>query len=131
MFPRLQWTLDQLKERRIGITHIVWQQGESEAAERSPDPDQWMAHFRAMVAAIRAAGTSAPIYVAQCTICRNPPNEMIRAAQRQVVDPDGGILPGPDTDLVGLDERYDGCHMSAAGLRHAAELWCEVLCRTN
>jgi Carbohydrate esterase, sialic acid-specific acetylesterase len=131
MFPRLQWTLERLRERQIKITHIAWQQGEADSADRNPNPEEWMTHFIAMVDAIRAAGAEAPIYVAQCTICSNDPNEKIRAAQRRVVNPALGIFPGPDIDLIGRDERYDGCHLSATGLRHAAELWYETLRRTT
>ena len=131
MFPRVEWALERLHERRIRITHILWQQGEAEAATNNPDPKEWMRHFTAMVGAVRATGVEAPFYVAQCTVCCNEPNEVIRSAQRQVVDPKTGIMPGPDIDLVGRDERYDGCHMSAAGLRHAAELWYEALCRVT
>jgi hypothetical protein len=131
MFPRLEWTLARLRERRIGITHIVWQQGEAEAAQDNPNPQDWVRDFMAVVAAIRAAGTDAPIYVAQCTICCNDPNEAIRVAQRRVLSPPAGILPGPDIDLIGREERYDGCHLSAAGLRHAATLWYEALCRDH
>jgi hypothetical protein len=127
MFPRLRWALDRLREKQAKITHIVWQQGEAEAAERNADAGEWEGNFSAMVDAIRAAGVEAPIYVAQCTICCNDPNEKIRAAQRRVVNPSAGILPGPDIDLIGRDERYDGCHLSAAGLQHAAELWYEAL----
>jgi hypothetical protein len=131
MFPRLQWTLERLRERQIKVTHIAWQQGEAEAGEPNPNPEAWTRHFMAMAGAIRATGTEAPIYVALCTVCCNDPNEQIRGAQRQVVNPAAGILPGPDIDLIGHDERYDGCHLSADGLRHAAELWCQALCRPN
>jgi Carbohydrate esterase, sialic acid-specific acetylesterase len=131
MFPRLQWTLEQLRDRQIKLTHIAWQQGEAEAGEPNPDPEEWMRHFTAMAGAIRMAGTDARIYVAQCTVCCNDPNEQVRTAQRQVVNPAAGILPGPDIDLIGREERYDGCHLSAAGLRHAAELWYAALCRMN
>ena len=131
MFPRLQWTLERLRERRIKITHIAWQQGEAEAGEPNPNPEEWMRHFTAMACSIRAAGTDAPIFVAQCTICCNDPNEQIRTAQRQVVNPAAGVLQGPDIDLIGRDQRYDGCHLSAAGLRRAAELWYQALCRPN
>ena len=44
-----------------------------------------------MTDAIRSAGVEAPIYVAQCTICCNDPNETIRAVQRRVVNPAAGI----------------------------------------
>ena len=131
MFPRLQWTLERLRERRIKITHILWQQGEAEAATSKPSAEDWIRHFMAMVGAIRAAGADAPIYVAQCTICCNDANETIRSAQRKVIDPAAGIFAGPDIDAVGRDERYDGCHFSAAGLRHAAELWHEALRGTH
>jgi len=49
MFPRLERALKRLKERNIAITHIVWQQGESEAAERDPKPLEWMNHLRATI----------------------------------------------------------------------------------
>lgn len=130
MFPRLQWTIEQLRERRIKITHVLWQQGEAEAAAREPNAEQWMGRFREMVGAMRNSNIDAPIYVAQSTVCCNDPNDIIRTAQRQVVDSQAGILAGPDIDRVGRDERYDGCHFSAAGLRHAAELWYETLHRT-
>jgi hypothetical protein len=131
MFPRLQWALDRLREKQAKVTHIVWQQGEAEAAEHNADPGEWMRYFTAMADSIRAAGVEAPIYVAQCTICCNDPNERIRSAQRGVVNPLTGILPGPDIDLIGRDERYDGCHLSGDGLRHAAELWYAALSRPN
>lgn len=131
MFPRLKWALDRLREKKEKITHIVWQQGEAEAADGGANPAEWARHFTSMVSAIRAAGVQAPIYVAQCTICCNDPNERIRSAQRSVVDPPSGILPGPDIDQIGRDERYDGCHLSAVGLRHAAELWYAALSRPH
>ena len=128
MFSRLQWTLEQLRERRIGITHVLWQQGEAEAAAANPSAEDWISHFQATAGAIRAAGTDAPIYVAQSTICCNDPHEAIRSAQRRVTNPQARILAGPDTDQIGRDGRFDGCHFSAAGLRRAAELWYQALC---
>jgi Carbohydrate esterase, sialic acid-specific acetylesterase len=129
MFPRLQLTLELLRQLQIRITHVMWQQGESEAYFPNAEPEDWMRHFIAMAGAIRAAGTDAPIYVAQSTICCNDANEIIRTAQRRVIDPAAGILPGPDIDQIGRSQRFDGCHLSEAGLRRAAEMWCESLCR--
>jgi hypothetical protein len=131
MFPRLDLALQRLREQQTPITHIAWQQGESEAYEKNPNPEEWVGHFMAMVGAIRSAGVQAPIYVAQCTICCCDANETIRSAQRRVVNPATGILPGPDIDLIGRDERFDDCHLSEAGLRRAAELWYEALSRKN
>ena len=85
MFPRLQRTLALLRQQDIKITDVLWQQGESEAAQDPTESIGWGRHFMAMVAAIRQADVDAPIYVAQSTICRNEPSEPIRSAQRRVV----------------------------------------------
>ncbi|HEX4411547.1 MAG TPA: sialate O-acetylesterase [Xanthobacteraceae bacterium] len=131
MFPRLQWALERLKACGIQITHVLWQQGEAEARHSDADAQEWMRNFMAVAGAIRAAGVDAPIYVAQCTICCNDPNERIRGAQRAVVDKVAGIFAGPDIDTIGRDGRHDGCHLSADGLQRAAALWCDAIERVG
>ncbi len=123
---RLMLTLELLFAAGLEITHILWQQGEAEAAS-SGDPVAWSGAFHAIVEAVRRRGVTAPIYVAQCTVCCSGPNETVRAAQRSVVDPRGGVLAGPDLDVIGVDDRWDGCHLSARGLDKAAELWHQTL----
>jgi hypothetical protein len=88
MFPRLQWTIERLRERKIKITHIAWQQGEAEAGGTEPNSTEWMRHFNAVAGAIRSAGVDAPIYVAQCTICCNDPtNKFARRNGRSSTPP--------------------------------------------
>jgi len=72
--PRLTEVLQQLKKTNISVTHGLWQQGESEAAATQPDGESWMRDFAAMVRHSRQLGLTAPIYVAQCTVCRMSPN---------------------------------------------------------
>jgi hypothetical protein len=81
--------------------------------------------------ALRSYEVTAPVYVAQASICNSPPNETIRDAQRALVDPSLGIFAGPDTDTIGLEDRFDGCHMAESGLVKHAELWVEVLARPS
>jgi hypothetical protein len=123
---RLVLTLQLLRAVNVEVTHIRWQQGEAEGVENG-DPALWVESFTAMVDAIRRSGETAPIYVAQCTLCCSSPNEAIRAAQRRVVDAPRAVLAGPDIDTIGADERWDGCHLSTRGLDKAAELWFTVL----
>lgn len=81
-----------------------------------------------MLAPIRRLGVDAPIYVARATRCAKAgPSAEIRGAQGGLVDPPSRILAGPDTDALGLAERYDGCHFSSEGLDRAAALWLEAL----
>ncbi|HWG04421.1 MAG TPA: sialate O-acetylesterase [Beijerinckiaceae bacterium] len=125
MFRRISVALHGLNKHSIVITHALWQQGESDAGKTSTD--DWIIRFDAMVSALRLAGMSAPIFVAQSTRCASPPNETIRAAQRAVVDPSKNILPGPDTDAMGSEYRWDDCHYSAEGLSLAAEGWFQAI----
>jgi hypothetical protein len=119
---RLMMTLELLRSAGLAITHVIWQQGEAEGVAHG-DSGAWARSFNATVDAIRLRGVSAPIYVAQCTVCCSGVNENVRAAQRDVVNFAKGILAGPDIDSISLDDRWDGCHLSTVGLQKAAELW--------
>ena len=125
MFRRITVALHRLKKHDIAVTHALWQQGESDAGSTSTD--DWIIRFGAMVSALRHLGMSAPIFVAQSTRCVSLPNEAIRAAQCAVIDRSKNILPGPDTDIIGPEYRWDNCHFSAEGLSLAAEAWFQAI----
>jgi hypothetical protein len=129
MFPRLRQTLIRLRRAGVSVTHALWQQGEAEGVLPNADGSAWARHFNEMAATLRQYEVLAPIFVAQCTVCCTPPNERIRTAQRTVVVPSAGVFAGPDVDLIGRDQRWDGCHFSTAGLEKAAELWFSVVHR--
>ncbi|MCS6772585.1 MAG: sialate O-acetylesterase [Anaerolineae bacterium] len=114
---------------RAGLvfTHLLWQQGESDAYLGTP-PEVYQRHFVEMLEAIRALGVSAPVFVALATRCGEyPPNEAIRSAQSGLVNPAARIFLGPDADQLGETYRYDGCHFSTEGLEAMADLWLDVL----
>lgn len=119
-------TLQELQTQGLPVTHIFWHQGEADAKAATPGA-RYQNDFRQLVAFLREQGLSAPIYVAQASICRNQANVEIRAAQHAVLNPALGILPGPDTDVLDGTYRYDGCHFSDAGLARAATLWLAAL----
>ena len=105
------------------FTHLLWDQGEADAFGRTA-ADAYRQRFGAMVAAIRALGVNAPIYVARTTRCaKMRPSEDLSNAQGALVNPSTGVLAGPDLDTLGFADRYDGCHFSTEGLERAAELW--------
>jgi len=123
MHPRLRRAIKMLRRRNIAMTHALWQEGEAEAAMPAPDPKMWVKQFHAVVDTVRSETSDTFIYVAQCTICRSQPNEVIRVAQRSVVDTAKRIFAGPDLDAIGIENRWDGCHFSVRGLEQAASLW--------
>jgi Carbohydrate esterase, sialic acid-specific acetylesterase len=118
-------------------TALLWGQGEQDAAGPA-DPAAYAKSFNAMTEAIRRYA-HAPLLVAVETTCdlnvtdettrvaRRAIAQKIADAQRAVVNPAAGIFPGPDLDRIGLDGRWDGCHLNVAGLKAAAAAWQQAL----
>lgn len=123
LFPLVARAIDDVQRRRLKFTHLLWHQGESDAVLFT-HPRDYQQRFLEMLAAIRARGVDAPVYVAVATRCgQYPVNPDIQWAQRDLVNPAAGILPGPDTDLLDDTFRHDGCHFSSDGLDAHAEMW--------
>ena len=127
---RLQVAIKRAQDAGLVFTHLLWHQGETNAGH-GPDYQVYFDSFMNIHGALRSYGVSAPVYVAQATVCRCPPNEIIRSAQRDLVDPSLGILAGPDTDVIGVEDRFDECHMAESGLIKHANLWIEALTRSE
>lgn len=126
LHPRILSAIADVKDSGLEFTHLLWHQGESDAARTSTAAYQ--ARFRNMLASIRAHGVSAPIFVSAATRCYGQlPDKTVRRAQRDLVDVAKNIYAGPDTDTLGPRYRFDGCHFSAEGLALAADLWLQAL----
>jgi hypothetical protein len=127
---RLKAVIDGIRNAGLRFTHLLWHQGETDAAYY-PDADHYRACFMDLHDAIRDYGVDAPLFVAQATVGAVPPVASIREAQRSVVDPARRIFAGPDTDMIGPEDRFDGCHMAESGLRKHAEMWLACILREN
>lgn len=117
----------QARASGLRFTHLLWHQGEADAY-RGTGEAAYRESFLAMLAAIRRQGVDAPIYTAVASRCAKfRGSESIRSAQVALRNPSAGILEGPDTDALGFEYRYDGCHFSTEGLEQAANLWWEAV----
>ena len=102
------------------ITHIVWDQGEEDFAEKTSQ-ESYTRDFNTLVRMIRDRGIEAPIFVTVASRCDDetrwrPDNEIARA-QKALVAPERKILAGLNTDeLLGPRDRFDDCHLSASGV---------------
>lgn len=123
---RLLVAVQRLWDAGITPTHFLWHQGESDASMETSQADYERA-FGQMVDSLRGHGIHAPIYVAVASRCGNDGSDAVRAAQRALLDPRKNIYPGPDTDALGSDYRFDDCHFSERGLEAHADLWLETL----
>ncbi len=89
--------------------------------------DEFISRFRSFNSAIRKRGVTAPVYVAEETICSHPPYEPVASAQRSLADEAAGIRRGPNIDSIGFEHRWDGCHLTHEGRARAARLLREAL----
>ncbi len=129
LHDRLLQAIRGLRDSGLAITHLFWDQGGSDTIART-SKEAYQQMFQAMLASIRREGVTAPIYVAISTAARckkHHPDPEIRKAQQQLIDISNGILPGPDTDTLGLADRYDGCHFTEEGLEKVTLQWLDVL----
>lgn len=115
-----------LKAAGLAPTHILFQQGETDAASTT-SAEQYVSLLHQLVKRFRAAGFDAPFYLSRSTKCdyAGPKNTAaVRAGQLSAVDEVLNIRPGPDTDTIGNEGRVpDGCHMNEAGTLANAALW--------
>jgi hypothetical protein len=93
---------------------------------------EYCAAFQSILRAVRAQGVNAPVYVALATLCEDGPHPFqnraaIRHGQKKLISIRDRVLPGPDTDLIGIEHRRDGCHFSASGQKLAAQAWFRAL----
>jgi Carbohydrate esterase, sialic acid-specific acetylesterase len=128
-YHRMTYALGRLREAGFWPSHVFWHQGEADALHGTSAQDYTRA-FTALFQSLRELGIGAPVYVAIAAFFSIPTGygsqqEIIRAAQRSLINPHVGILPGPETDLIG--DRYDGCHMGTLGLSQHAAAWEAVL----
>lgn len=110
------------------ISYLLWHQG---SADRGTTAEAYQSHFMGMMQSIAPYGVlpgtmpgNTRVLIAVHTRCHTrDQDEVLAAAQRGLVDPGKGFFSGADTDTLGDDFRYDGCHLSKAGQEKAAALW--------
>jgi hypothetical protein len=128
---RLNEAIREAQKSNLVITHLLWHQGEADSV-LGTGKVKYKVMFQTMLESIRSAGCMVPIYVAASTRgSGREPSTDIRQAQRELIDSKKGIFPGPDTDLLGYDYRYDGTHFSTRGLEIVAEGWVNSLFKAN
>ena len=123
---RLRTLLDDLRAADLQPARVLWQQGESDARAGTTEAD-YRRGFEALRATLRGAGVTAPVLLAQSTLCRSGDASGVRAAVASLVAQHDDLLPGPDTDRLQGPYRPSGCHFSRSGVEAAAALWARAL----
>lgn len=126
---RIPVLIRRLYDAGLSADFILWHQGEGNPGMGDRGGRQYRKNLLEVVETFRRYGVNAPFFVALATLCGGPhPNaQNIRAGQKAAVNPSVGIHQGPDTDIIGVDYRWDKCHFDDLGLSLAAALWLEVM----
>lgn len=128
LYYRVKEAIDGLRQYNLEITHIFWHQGSADSWQHSSDyAEQYKANFNKIINSIRDSGVNAPIYICISTYSYGNSDTYIQQAQRDLVNIDANIYPGPNTDNIDISYRYDGVHFSNEGLEELANLWLEEL----
>lgn len=125
---RIDESIVQLNYYDLEITHLLWHQGSANSWQHSLESaESYKINFNQMLDSIRGSGVHAPIYVCVSTYSYGNYDEFIRQAQKDLVDIDNKIYPGPNTDKLDASLRFDGVHFSDEGLEALADLWLEKI----
>jgi len=127
---RILVLIKRLAEAGLKPDFILWHQGEGNVDPLDLNGTIYSFRLSEVIASFRAYGIDAPFFVARATKCGPDGRagaEYVRTAQTNVEQLALNAFPGPDTDTLGDDFRYDKCHLNAAGLQRHAEMWADVL----
>lgn len=126
--------LQSLRDSGLVVTHFLWHQGESDNPERSGSATSlkgYDAGMKELIALTKRYFPASRFLVAIATRCgvSGSPSQELQDIQRGLGKLDG-VAVGPDTDAIGLEDRFDDCHFSQSGLEKHSSGWLNVL-RTN
>ena len=126
---KLDATLDQLVTNNISLTHIFWNQGETDNVDGTSKA-KYTRSLTELVDIIRSRGFNAPFYTSVTSYFpynNDYPlgiNPNITGAQIEFAKDRDDVLLGPNTDSINLAyERADGVHFTEKGLNSLAEAW--------
>ncbi|MCD0490212.1 hypothetical protein LPB86_18370 [Pedobacter sp. MC2016-14] len=125
----LDKALEDLKEKNIKLTHIFWDQGETDNVDGTTK-QEYKSRLNKLVQIFRSNGFNAPFYSSITSYFpynNDYPlgiNPKITTAQTEVIEERKDVFPGPNTDSLNLAYyRADAVHFTEKGLDKLAEAW--------
>lgn len=116
--------LPSIKKCPQAVTHIVYHQGERDTLLETKT-DEYIALFRPLHAVLEENFPGLPIIVCKVSHRMGVTSEEVRSAQAEIQSKMTNCIPGPDTDSLGSNFRYDDTHLNENGLEAFAGLMLE------
>ena len=120
----LENRLKDAKKNNLPISHFLWHQGETDNNEQYPDYQNALTEI---INLTKRYYPNSKFFVAQASaFCPlNSSNEILQS-QKNVTKLEN-VYIGPNTDMIGQDDRWDGCHFSSRGLDKISDEWVRLI----
>ena len=127
---KLTGTLYELENIDLLPDFIIWQQGEEDNLLQTSF-DTYKMKLQGIITELNRKTNRASIIISLTSFSprsRTPVNTSIRSAQQEIIRENKNVFAGPDTDLYsGPDYRFDGIHLSEAGMIKIAGDWSKTI----
>jgi len=116
--------LKEAKKQKLDINYFLWHQGESDYIL---SPVIYSKKLSEVIKLTKKFYPKSDFFVSQASKCGvYPSNESLLNTQKEITKLNGVYL-GPNTDLIEVEDRYDGCHLSGRGLEKHADAWFRIV----
>jgi hypothetical protein len=126
-------TLQFLKNDNIKVSHIFWDQGETDNVNNT-SKELYIQYLKEVINTFRSYGVEAPFYISISSYVpfenTNPfgINAKITGAQKDLINTVKNVKEGPNTDSINLGYyRYQDLHFTEKGLDLLAKKWYEKI----
>ncbi|MEQ7799526.1 sialate O-acetylesterase [Pedobacter sp. ASV1-7] len=130
-------TLDYLRNDKIKLTHIFWDQGETDNVDNT-STNEYKGRLKEVIKIIRDMNFDAPFYTSISSYFPynnenlNGIDQGIVKAQEEVIKEVANVKRGPNTDSLNLAYyRADAVHFTEKGLDELAKKWFESIRQNN
>ena len=127
---RLEAVLSRLFDDGIKPDLFLWHQGEADAmldsqaqlkAETNNVNPDLKVHYRraleSIIGRVQNMFGNVPVGVAIASLCEGTQSDEIRQAQRETIEGSSSVFLSSNTDELGPEFRYDGCHFKESAAR--------------
>ena len=127
---RLEAVLNRLSGDGIRPDLFLWHQGEADAmpeilakleADYSGSNPDLKGHYsralQTIIGKVQDMFENVPVGVAIASLCEGTQSEQVRSAQKEVIEQNSTVFLSSNTDELGPEYRYDGCHFKENAAR--------------
>lgn len=120
--------LDEAVLEGLSVNYFLWHQGEADhPSAGGVDLVAYEASMRQIIALTKTYFPASKFFVSIATRCGDlGPSKELENTQRRLTKLNGVFL-GPNTDNIGDEGRFDGCHLSGVGIDKHSDWWVDAV----